>query len=90
MIYNDISERARWPFWASRLHDLIIAREWMIHVSPIKQIQARTAADNLQLKQAMAPELSLVLDMISGFGLTLARPLCSRRHTPYRMVNFVA
>ena len=52
LIYKDISKRPRWRFWANRLHDLIVAREW-IHLSPIKQIEAWAAADNLQLKQAM-------------------------------------
>ena len=52
LIYKDISKRPRWRFWANRLHDLIMAREW-IHLSPIKQIEAWAAADNLQLKQAM-------------------------------------
>ena len=52
MIHKDSSERPRRRFSANHLHDLIIAREW-IHLSPIKQIRARAAADNLQLKESV-------------------------------------
>ena len=52
LIYKDISERPRWRFWANRLHDLIIAREW-IHVSPITEIERWAAADHLELEQAV-------------------------------------
>ena len=49
LIYKDISERPRWRFWANRLHDLIVAREW-IDVLPIRQVEDWASADNLELK----------------------------------------
>ncbi len=49
LIYKDIAVRPRWRAWANRLHDLVVAREW-VHLVPVSQAEEWAAAENLNLK----------------------------------------
>lgn len=51
LIYKDISARPRWRAWANRLHDLVIAKQW-IQLVPIRQVEEWAIADQLKLEHA--------------------------------------
>jgi len=39
LLYKDVSRRPHWMAWASRLHDLVIARQW-IHIPDFSRVAA--------------------------------------------------
>jgi cyclopropane fatty-acyl-phospholipid synthase-like methyltransferase len=47
-IYKDIAQRPMWRAAANRLHDLLIAREW-IHYAPVEHVEKWSAAAELRL-----------------------------------------
>lgn len=49
-LYKDIATRPRWRAWANRLHDLIIAREW-ISYTDFRDIADWAAAAGLALEE---------------------------------------
>jgi 2-polyprenyl-3-methyl-5-hydroxy-6-metoxy-1,4-benzoquinol methylase len=46
LIYKDVGLRPRWRAWASRLHDVVFARE-LIHLTPIEDVESWAADLNL-------------------------------------------
>lgn len=51
LVYKDMCRRPRWRAAANRLHDLLVARQW-IHYAPVEQIERWTIADGLSLMRA--------------------------------------
>jgi 2-polyprenyl-3-methyl-5-hydroxy-6-metoxy-1,4-benzoquinol methylase len=48
LIYKDMRTRPRWRAWANRLHDLLLARQWVHHVPP-ESVEARCAELGMRL-----------------------------------------
>ena len=51
LIYKDMAARPRWRAAMNRLHDLVMARQW-IHYVPIQSVEQRGAAEQMQLTHA--------------------------------------
>src|SRR5579883_33454 len=49
LIYKDMAIRPRWSAWANRLHDLVMAREW-IHYRPVSEVRQWGIAGGLELE----------------------------------------
>jgi 2-polyprenyl-3-methyl-5-hydroxy-6-metoxy-1,4-benzoquinol methylase len=45
-LYKDIARRPHWKAWANRLHDLVVARDW-IHYAPTEQVVSWARAAGL-------------------------------------------
>lgn len=50
-LYKDMVRKPAWRAWANRLHDAIMAREW-IHYVPIEHIESWAGASGLRLVHA--------------------------------------
>ena len=48
LLYKDISSEPAWQVWASRIHDLVFARQW-IHVPSFERASASIEALGLQV-----------------------------------------
>lgn len=46
-LYKDIARWPHWKAWANRLHDLVLARDW-IHYAPTEQVSAWAGAVGLE------------------------------------------
>lgn len=51
LLYKDMCRRPRWRAAANRLHDLLLARQW-IHYLPIEDVERWAAEDGLSLEHA--------------------------------------
>ena len=51
LLYKDMCRRPRWRAAANRLHDLLLARQW-IHYLPIEQVEQWATEDGLRLEHA--------------------------------------
>jgi 2-polyprenyl-3-methyl-5-hydroxy-6-metoxy-1,4-benzoquinol methylase len=47
-LYKDVGRRPVWRAWASRLHDLVFAREW-IDIASVEEVQSWTGKQRLEL-----------------------------------------
>lgn len=55
LLYKDMAERPRWCAWLNRLHDLVVAREWIYYVDPGRvEGWAREMGLELEHAEAMA------------------------------------
>lgn len=52
LLYNDMVQRPRWRSAANRLHDLVLARQW-IHYMPIGQVVHTAAECGLELTEQL-------------------------------------
>ena len=50
-IYKDMVKRPAWRALANRLHDLVLARQW-IHYVPISQVEVWTADEGMELERS--------------------------------------
>ena len=50
LLYKDVSEGPAWRAWASRLHDLVIARQW-IHIVPFATVVRWAEAAGLKTER---------------------------------------
>jgi 2-polyprenyl-3-methyl-5-hydroxy-6-metoxy-1,4-benzoquinol methylase len=51
LVYKDMADRPRWRAWANRLHDLVLARQWIAYV-PVARVERWAAG--LGLAQILA------------------------------------
>lgn len=51
LLYKDMARRPRWCAWANRLHDLVLARQW-IHYIPVDQVETWAAGAGLRTGHA--------------------------------------
>jgi 2-polyprenyl-3-methyl-5-hydroxy-6-metoxy-1,4-benzoquinol methylase len=49
LIYKDIGDRPRWRATANRLHDLVMAREW-VHYTPLCDVEAWTKQMGMEVR----------------------------------------
>lgn len=49
LLYKDMVRRPRWRAWANRIHDLVLAREW-IHYVDLEQVVAWAKAEGLEIE----------------------------------------
>jgi len=50
LLYKDVSEGPAWRAWASRLHDLVVARQW-IHIVPFATVVQWAEAHGLKIER---------------------------------------
>lgn len=50
LVYKDVCSAPAWRAWANRLHDLVLARQW-VHEAPLADIEAWAAATGLVVRQ---------------------------------------
>jgi len=50
LLYKDVSESPAWRAWASRLHDLVVARQW-IHIVPFATVVRWAEAAGLKTER---------------------------------------
>ncbi len=56
LIYKDMASAPAWAAWANRLHDLVLARQWIQYV-PIADVEAIAAGCGLRVAQSGALRL---------------------------------
>lgn len=57
LLYKDIAEQPRWRAWANRLHDLVVARQW-VNYFPSERLHVVTRGCGLELvHEAYIPRL---------------------------------
>ena len=49
LLYKDMAVKPWWRAWGNRLHDLLLARQW-IHYAPLPQIKQWAAEAGLELQ----------------------------------------
>ncbi len=68
LIYKDMCRSPRWRAWANRLHDLLLAKQWISCV-PIDEVAGWAARDGLALEH----QADIVCSLIYGHELRVFR-----------------
>ena len=67
LIYKDMVEYPRWRAWANRLHDLVLAHQW-IHYAPFVSVRAWAEEAGLQLVESGRKKRVLVRPRMAGIS----------------------